>query len=83
MLPLCLCTLYCKCSIYISVHHKKCYPLIKDCFHFPVGRKMKDTDAELKQYMDQMDRELANTTLAESFEKKPAKSKSEQKVSLI
>ena len=45
---------------------------------------MKTTDAKLKQYMDQMDRELANTTLAESFEKKPQRqAKAERKVRLF
>ncbi|KAJ1529564.1 hypothetical protein ONE63_006336 [Megalurothrips usitatus] len=34
------------------------------------SKRKKQTDAELKQYMDQMDHELANTTLAQSFEKK-------------
>ncbi|KAK3924166.1 LOW QUALITY PROTEIN: Protein ecdysoneless [Frankliniella fusca] len=46
----------------------------------PVGKK-KSPDPELKQYMDQMDRELANTTLAQSFEKKT--SKTEKKVQSV
>ncbi|GLH15521.1 Protein ecdysoneless [Gryllus bimaculatus] len=32
-------------------------------------RKMKTSESELKQYMDQMDRELASTTIGQSFEK--------------
>ncbi|KAE8740394.1 hypothetical protein FOCC_FOCC014098 [Frankliniella occidentalis] len=46
----------------------------------PAGKK-RNPDAELKQYMDQMDRELANTTLAQSFEKKA--SKMEKKVQSV
>ncbi|XP_034250445.1 protein ecdysoneless [Thrips palmi] len=42
--------------------------------------KKQPPDAELKQYMDQMDRELANTTIAQSFEKKEPKAKPEKKI---
>jgi hypothetical protein len=33
------------------------------------GKKNKEPESELKQYMDQMDRELAGTPMGQSFEK--------------
>ena len=33
------------------------------------GKKSREPESELKQYMDQMDRELAGTSMGQSFEK--------------
>jgi len=33
------------------------------------GKKSREPESELKQYMDQMDRELAGTPMGQSFEK--------------
>ncbi|XP_066992777.2 protein ecdysoneless [Anabrus simplex] len=45
------------------------------------GKKSKEPESELKQYMDQMDRELASSTLGKSFEKiHSSKTKDEKEV---
>jgi hypothetical protein len=33
------------------------------------GKKSREPESELKQYMDQMDRELASSSMGQSFEK--------------
>lgn len=42
-----------------------------------LGDKKQMSETKLKQYMSQMDRELASTTLAQSFERKAPKSKTD------
>jgi len=37
------------------------------------GKKSREPESELKQYMDQMDRELAGTSMGQSFEKVSSK----------
>ena len=46
------------------------------------GKKNREPESELKQYMDQMDQELAGTSMGQSFEK-VSKSKLKGKVKYL